>query len=76
MNERFESTREQIMNIDWSNEEPDKPSHAILLFEFYRRRAIFLDQLSIETTQRRAFLVLPKKAKLKYLLILKQCVLN
>lgn len=65
MNERFESTREQIMNIDWSNEEPDKPSHAILLFEFYRRRAIFLDQLSIETTQRRAFFSAAKESEIE-----------
>lgn len=65
MNERFESTREQIMNIDWSNEESDKPSHAVLLFEFYRRRAIFLDHLSIETAQRRAFFSAAKESEIE-----------
>lgn len=65
MNERFESTREQIMNIDWSNEESDKPSHAVLLFEFYRRRAVFLDHLSIETAQRRAFFSAAKESNIE-----------
>ena len=55
LSDKFEGVRQNIKNIDWANEEPDKPSHAVLLFEFYRRRAIFLDYLSIETPMRRAF---------------------
>ncbi|MEK3849011.1 hypothetical protein BK143_11710 [Paenibacillus peoriae] len=55
MYKKFEETRIRIKNIDWLNKEEDKPSHAILLFEFYRRRAIFLDHLSISTPVRRAF---------------------
>ncbi|AJS61115.1 hypothetical protein UB51_24765 [Paenibacillus sp. IHBB 10380] len=65
LKEKLEEVRTCIKNIDWLNTEEDKPSHAVLLFEFYRRRAIFLDYLSIETPMRRAFNSAAKESEIQ-----------
>ncbi|NPC93905.1 hypothetical protein HOO54_17205 [Bacillus sp. WMMC1349] len=46
MNQAFEEARFIVKNINWEYEEPDRPSHSVLLYEFLRRGALFYDYIN------------------------------
>lgn len=50
----FEEARTIIRNINWENEELNKPSHGILLYEFLRRGSQFYDFIDREPNKRLA----------------------
>ncbi len=50
----FEEARTNIRNINWESEEPNKPSHGILLYEFLRRGSQFYDFIDREPKKRLA----------------------
>lgn len=54
MNQMFEDARTIIRDINWENEEPNKPSHGILLYEFLRRGSQFYDFINQESNKRLA----------------------
>ncbi|MFA4136149.1 MULTISPECIES: hypothetical protein [Brevibacillus] len=54
MNQMFEDARTIIRNINWENEEPNKPSHGILIYEFLRRGSQFYDFIDHEPNKRLA----------------------
>lgn len=54
MNQIFEKARFVIKNIDWGYEEPNKPSHTVLLYEFLRRGSLFYDFINRDPNRRPA----------------------
>ncbi|WP_019533946.1 hypothetical protein [Paenibacillus ginsengihumi] len=54
MNRTFEEARAMIRNIHWNREEPNKPSHGILLYEYLRRASQFYDFIDQEPNKRLA----------------------
>ncbi|MFB6367266.1 hypothetical protein ACFCP7_25110 [Paenibacillus elgii] len=54
MNQVFEDARTIIRDISWENDEPNRPSHGILLYEFLRRGSQFYDYIDKEPSKRLA----------------------
>lgn len=55
MNQTFEKARSIVKNINWGYEEPNRPSHSILLYEFLRRGSLFYDHIHRDSNRLAVF---------------------
>ncbi|RJG21441.1 hypothetical protein [Paenibacillus thiaminolyticus] len=55
MNQALEKARFIVKNINWEFEEPNRPSHAVLLYEFLRRGSLFYDYINRDSSRPAVF---------------------
>jgi len=73
LNQIFEDARSIIRNINWDNEETDKPSHGILLYEFLRRGSQFYDFMDQEPNKRLAVFSAADMCRIKLPIEIYEC---